>query len=136
MNNATVFTKVIKFHISYLKEVQQSINSGGNYFETSHKVCTMGRWLHGEAAYEVKILGPQAEKIFQQLHELHETFHEVSDAAYQAFNEGDLKLAKSSLIEMLYLSDKLTKLLMELNQMAIEAQTEADQQTRRATNDK
>ncbi len=52
MSNTTVFTKVIKFHISYLKEVQQSINSGGDYFETSHTVCTMGRWLHGEAAYE------------------------------------------------------------------------------------
>jgi len=127
MSNTTVFTKVIKFHVSYLKKVQQSINSGGDYFGTSHEACTMGRWLHGEAIYEVKVLGSQAEKIFQQLHEPHEKFHNVSDAAYQAFNEGDLKLAKSSLIEMIYLSDKLIKLLMELNQMAIDTQTKAEQ---------
>ncbi len=51
-----------------------------------------------DGGYMVKPLmrGPQAEKIFQQLHELHETFHEVSDAAYQAFNEGDLKPRKIS----------------------------------------
>jgi hypothetical protein len=82
----------------------------------------MGKWMHGEAADDVEKLGAKAENIFQQLFEPHEKFHEVSSTSIDAFNNNDHELAKSASTEMIFLSDKLTKLLLELHKIAVEAQ--------------
>ena len=122
MSNETVFIKAIKFHIEYLKNIQQNINGAGDYCGTNHQSCTMGKWMHGEAADDVEKLGAEAENIFQQLFEPHEKFHEVSNTSIEAFNNNDHELAKSASMEMIFLSDKLTKLLLELHQIAVETQ--------------
>ena len=120
MSNKTVFIQAIESHLNYLNEVQHSINSAGDFCGTNHQSCTMGKWLHGQAAEDVKKIGKNAEEIFQQLFEPHEKFHEVSSASIKAFNDYDHLVAKSSLTEMIFLSNQLTKLLHELNDIALE----------------
>lgn len=119
MSNKTVFIRAIESHLDYLKEVQRNINGAGDYCGTSHLSCTMGKWLYGQGAKDVKKIGKSAEKIFQQLFEPHEKFHEVSSASIKAFNDYDHLLAKSSLSEMIFLSNTLIKLLQKLNEIAV-----------------
>ncbi|MCW8931488.1 MAG: CZB domain-containing protein [Gammaproteobacteria bacterium] len=122
MCSKTVFIQTIESHLEYLKEVQQSINSSGDYCGTNHLSCTMGKWMYGEGAEDVKKMGNNAEQIFQQLFEPHEEFHEVSSTSIKAFNNNNHELAKHSLTKMIFLSNKLTKLLLQLNEIAIEAE--------------
>ena len=118
MDCKEIFTHAIESHLEYLKNIQKNIDGSGDYCGTDHHLCPLGKWLYGEGKTDVKACGRKAEKIFEQLFEPHEQFHHVSDTSIKAFDENNRTLAKESLTEMLYLSGKLMKLLMELNEIA------------------
>lgn len=116
-----MFIKAIEYHLEYLRAIQKNINGSGDYRGTNHESCTMGKWLHGDGIKDVKKFGKEAEKLIEQLFEPHEEFHRVCKDSIKAFNENDYLLAKRSLTEMIFLSDKLTKILLELNKIATES---------------
>ncbi len=118
MSSETIFLQAIKAHVEYLKNIQQNINGVSDYCGTDHYSCEFGIWLHDEAVDNAKVLGKRAEEIVGQLYEPHKQFHYASSEAIIAFDENDHLLAKRSMTKMIYLSDKLIKLLLELNEIA------------------
>lgn len=94
-----------KTRITYMLEGEEKITKEEL---TSDKNCSLGKWYFDEN-------NPYKDyHEFKALEEPHKKVHESASKAVEAYEKGDIKLAKKQLTEMEYYSDNVIKLLNKL----------------------
>ncbi len=119
MKKQAFFLQRMNDHVQYLSKIKATLNHRGNFQGTDCQHCALGRWLYGTGAQEVQALGAEAHKLFEQLLEPHEKFHEASARALSHFQAGDEIGQYRAMTEMHQLSSYLIKTLLELDRSAL-----------------
>lgn len=119
MKKPAFFLQRINDHVQYLNKIKATLNQRGSFQGTDCHHCALGQWLYGNGAQEVQTLGIDAKKLFEQLIEPHEKFHEASARALSYFQAGDEIGQYRAMTEMHQLSNQLIKTLLDLDRSAL-----------------
>lgn len=119
MKKQAFFLQRMNDHVQYLNKIKATLNQRGNFQGTDCQHCALGEWLYGSGAKEVQALGSDAPKLFEQLLEPHEKFHEASKRALSHFEAGDEVGQYRAMTEMHQLSNHLIKTLLDLDRYAL-----------------
>lgn len=119
MKKPAFFLQRINDHVQYLNKIKATLNQRGDFQGTDCQHCALGQWLYGTGAQEVQTLGIDAQKLFEQLIEPHEKFHEASTRALIHFQAGDEIGQYRAMTEMHQLSNQLIKTLLDLDRSAL-----------------
>lgn len=108
----------INDHVQYLKKINHTLEGQGNFQGCSHLECKLGKWIYGEGETDVAAFGnPQAKKIFEEIKEPHEQFHQASADALAKQLAGDKEGARQAITNMLKLSAVVYNKLLELDKI-------------------
>lgn len=117
MNKPAFFLHRMNDHVQYLSKIKATLNNRGNFQGTDCQHCALGKWLYGEGPREAQALGSEVYKLFDQLIEPHEKFHEASARALAQFKVGDELGQYRAMTEMHQLSSYLIKTLLDLDRI-------------------
>ncbi|MGD8587546.1 MAG: CZB domain-containing protein [Chromatiales bacterium] len=115
MTGKAFFFQRLNDHVQYLKKIQQTLDGKGDFQGSPYQDCKLGKWLYSEGPEEAAAVGDEAKKLFDNLLEPHQRFHDVSHEAVRKHMEGDMDGAKTAVTEMHKLSNVLIGILLELD---------------------
>jgi hypothetical protein len=118
MKKPAFFLQRMNDHVQYLGKIKATLNQYGDFQGTECQHCALGKWLYGNGAHEASELGHEGARLFEQLIEPHEHFHEASARALSAFKQGDEVGQYRAMTEMHQLSNQLVKMLLDLDRYA------------------
>lgn len=118
MASGAFFFLRLNDHIQYLRKIQATLAGTGEFRGTDFHDCALGKWLYGEGAEQVAVLGPDAKAIFDSLFEPHQQFHDASKEAIELQERGDTSAASGAITRMMQLSLKLIQKLTKLDEVA------------------
>jgi hypothetical protein len=115
--NLLIFRRLNE-HIAYFKGVESALAGREPFDPDPADRCALGRWLHGGARSEVRGLGPDAERLLEDLHDPHERFHALSERALALRRSGDEAGAEAAYAQARQASKQLLDLLIRLDRLA------------------
>ena len=118
MKKQAFFLQRMNDHVQYLSKIKATLNQRSDFKGTDCHHCALGKWLYAEGAAEAQALGADVHKLFEQLIEPHEKFHEASARALAHFAAGDELAQYRAITEMHQLSNQLIKMLLDLDRYA------------------
>ena len=118
MKKQAFFLQRMNDHVQYLGKIKATLNKRNDFRGTDCYHCALGKWLYAEGAEEAQALGADVHKLFEQLIEPHEKFHEASARALNAFEAGDELGQYRAMTEMHQLSNYLIQTLLDLDRSA------------------
>jgi len=117
MTKKAFFLRHLNDHIQYLKNIEAAIKGQINFVTTTHHECKLGQWLYNEGPIEIASMSSKAKRLFNNLLEPHQRFHELGQQALEKQQAGDEVAAKKLLTELHIVSTEITHILLELDAM-------------------
>jgi len=109
-------TRIAKFNIQYLRNIEATLAGTGDFQGTDHHDCQLGQWLYGDGPNQVAALqNSKVQEIFESLFEPHEQFHTISKQALEKKQVGDEGTAQNGITDMYKISHILTQKLLKLD---------------------
>ena len=118
MSSSAFFLQRLNDHIVYLTKIKNTLDDKGDFCGTDYRECKLGKWLYGEGKDQAAAVSEEMVTEFNKLLEPHKEFHDASAGAITAHEEGNESVEQSAFTEMHILSNKLVRMLLDLDSMA------------------
>lgn len=118
MTGTAFFFQRMNDHVQYLKKIQSTLDGKGDFHGTDFHDCKLGKWLYDDGPEEASAVSEEARRLFDNLLEPHQRFHDSSHEAVQKHLDGDNEGAKAAVTEMYKLSNVLINILLKLDKLA------------------
>ena len=119
MKQQAFFLQRINDHVQYLNKIKATLSKKGDFQGSDCHHCTLGKWLDGEGHEQARALGGDVSKLFEQLIDPHQKFHEASAQALTCMSLGDEVGQYRAMTEMHQLSNHLVQKLLEIDRHAM-----------------
>ncbi len=118
MTEKAFFFQRMNDHVQYLKKIQATLDSKGDFHGTDFHDCKLGKWLYDTGPAEAAAVSDEAKDMFDTLLEPHQRFHDSSHEAVEKHLAGDSQGAKAAVTEMYKLSNTLINILLKLDSLS------------------